>query len=377
MLREATQAECYAIDTEFHREGTYFPRLGLVQIAWAEHLVLVDPLAVSIARLGELLQGDGVAVLHAGEQDLEALQSECGCLPKQIFDTQIASGFVGYCSPSLATLHERFLGVELPKHARLSDWLQRPLPADMLHYAAGDVARLLELKDLLTKELDMRGRLGWAEQEFGLLLQRSSRLRNPENAWLKVKEIRRMQGQTRAVAQALARWRQEHAARTNQPVRHVLSDLGVAVLAEKMPKSLKELRELRGVEPRNLRKGADEELLKELARLRYAKLPTQTDMKHPKLPHALKPAVNLIAAWASQYASELELDPALLATRNDIEGLLTGDPNCRAASGWRAEMLAIPVQRLLEGQVAVAFDPQGKLTLEERSGCSIETICQD
>lgn len=368
VVGDAASADAYALDTEFHRERTYFPRLALVQIAWHDQLAIIDPLAVPIGPLAKLLDGDGLAVLHAAEQDLEVLYHECGTRPRRIFDTQIGAGFIGYSSPSLATLHDRLLGVELAKEARLSDWFQRPLPAHMLAYAAADVERLPEISDILQKELHARGRLEWAEEECALLLERADAGRSPDTAWLRIKEVRRMEGRQRALAQAVARWREEHAARANQPVRHVLSDLGVAVVAQRMPKSLAQLREIRGVEPRNLRKGADKELLAFLDEMRNAELAVEPTSKPPKLDPALKPAISLITSWAAQHAAESDLDPALVATRSDIEALLRGDPDCRALKGWRAEIIAAPVQRLLNGTAAVAFDGQGKLTLEERSG---------
>ncbi|MXW42336.1 MAG: ribonuclease D [Acidimicrobiia bacterium] len=377
VLADAASAKSYAIDTEFHRERTYHPRLGLVQVAWKDQLALIDPLAVSIAPLKDLLASKALAVLHAAEQDLEVFKHECHTLPKAIFDTQVAAGFIGYSSPSLATIHERLLGVKLAKQARLWDWFQRPLPQNMLEYAAADVARLLEIKNILCEDLRVRGRLSWAQEECALLLERANKARDAKNAWRKIKEVSRMEGQPQAVAKALACWREEHASKVNQPVRHVLSDLGVAVIAQRMPSSLKQLRNLRGVEPRNLRHGADEELLEVLDDLRNSDLPTAPPVKPLKLPVELKPAVSLISSWVAQHAVELELNPALLASRNDIEDLIAGNPDCKAAKGWRAEILATPVQQLLGGAVAVALDPDGKLALEERSGRPIALMASN
>ncbi len=117
----------YAVDTEFHRERTYYPKLALVQIAWRDGLALVDPLAVDIAPLAEILDGPGVAVLHACDQDLEVLDLACGTIPAHLFDTQIAAGFVGMSMPSLSSLYERVLGIRVGKGDRLTDWLARPL----------------------------------------------------------------------------------------------------------------------------------------------------------------------------------------------------------------------------------------------------------
>ncbi len=356
MVADAAAAEAYALDTEFHRERTYYPQAALIQVAWRDRLAIIDPLEVSIAPLAELLEGDGLAVLHAADQDLELLRHECGTQPSRIFDTQIGAGFIGYHTPSLATLHQHLLGVDLPKGARLSNWLQRPLTRYMLEYAAADVERLLEISDLLHGELRARGRLEWAEEECALLLERAGRERTPENAWLRVKEIRTVKGRARALAQAVARWREEYAARKNQPVRHVLSDSGVVAVAQRLPRTLEQLRQVRGVEPRNLRRGADRELLDFLDRIRDAEIESGPRSSPPKLDSSLKPAVNLITSWVAHHAAEADLDPMLLATRSDVEALLRGDPDCRALKGWRAAMIATPVQQLLDGTAAIAFD---------------------
>ncbi|MDE0237350.1 MAG: ribonuclease D, partial [bacterium] len=202
VVADASTADAYALDTEFHRERTYYPRLALVQIAWRDQMAIIDPLAVPITPLAKLLDGEGLAVLHAAEQDLEVLYHECGTRPRRIFDTQIGAGFIGYSSPSLATLHDRLLGVELAKEARMSDWFQRPLPDHMLAYAAADVERLLEISEILQKELHARGRLEWSEEECALLLKRADAGRSPETAWHRIKEVRRMEGRQRGIAQA-------------------------------------------------------------------------------------------------------------------------------------------------------------------------------
>src|SRR5262249_43182502 len=123
----------YALDTEFHRERTYWPRLALVQVAWPAGETgpaggaLVDPLAVDVAPLSNVLAGPGLMVAHAAEQDLEVLEQACGRGPTRLFDTQIAAGFAGHGSSSLAGLLQAFLGVQVAKGDRLTDWRRRPL----------------------------------------------------------------------------------------------------------------------------------------------------------------------------------------------------------------------------------------------------------
>ena len=113
VVRDAITAPLYSLDTEFHRERTYFPRLALVQLQWGNNNALIDPLAVDPRGLGDLLRGPGLALLHASQQDLEVMRYAVGEVPSRIFDTQLAAGFIGYSTPSLAALVQSQLKVML------------------------------------------------------------------------------------------------------------------------------------------------------------------------------------------------------------------------------------------------------------------------
>ena len=219
------------LDTEFHRERTYFPQLALVQLAWRGGIALVDPLAIDISPLARVLQGPGLAVVHAAEQDLEVLEHACGTVPARLFDTQVAAGFLGQVSPSLVNLVERVLGVRLLKGDQLTDWTRRPLSAGQLAYAAGDVAYLLELRERIGERLEEKGRMQWANEEFAILLSRDRSSTEPEQAWWRLPRSRQLRG-PRGVAQCVAAWRERRAQRMDLPVRFVLPDLAVLSISQ-------------------------------------------------------------------------------------------------------------------------------------------------
>lgn len=358
----------YAIDTEFHRERTYFPHAALVQIAWRDRTVLVDPLAVAIAPLAEVLRGPGVAVAHAAQQDLEVLDRECGEVPSQLFDTQLAAGFVGFSSPSLMNLVERLLGRSLPKGDRLTDWTRRPLTAAQREYAASDVEHLLDLRSVLVSMLEERGRLEWAMEECQLLLERPREPQDPDTAWWRLKDSRSLRGTSRGVAQAVAAWRERRAASLDRPVRSVLPDLALMSIAHRPPRDESELRAARGVEPRHLGGGAGSEIL---AAVGAGQQLTPTKPPRPggdaDLERSLRPAATLVSAWVGQLSRDLEIDPALVATRADIQALLRGDDDARLGRGWRGELVGEPIRRLVAGEAALAFEPgTAHLVLERR-----------
>ena len=370
VIASLRDVEAYALDTEFHRERTYYPKLALVQLAWPGELVLVDPLAVDMAPFAEILRGPQVAVLHAADQDLEILELVCGTVPAILFDTQVASGFTGLSTPSLATVYERFVGVKVGKADRLTDWLQRPLTDGQLVYAANDVAHLLEVRDILIADLERRGRLQWALDECELQRLRGRGHRDPDEVWRRIKEARQLKGKARGVVQAVAAWRERRAATLDIPVRYVLSDIAVVGIAQRPPRNRADLERIRGFD-KGMREDAVNDLLRAVKAGVDGPVPVSDDHPTGGLDRDLRPAVALISAWVAQLARDLELDSGLLATRGDLEALLRGDPTARLAEGWRAGIVGEPIRRLLGGEAAVAFAGDGELVIEERSHRSL------
>lgn len=367
VVKDLISADSYALDTEFHRERTYYARLALLQIAWNDQIVLVDPLAVDVGQLRDVLVRDVPCVMHAASQDLAILERACGALPGLLVDTQIAAGFVGLGSPGLGVLLQRRLGMTVPKADRLTDWLHRPLGRSAAAYAAADVAHLHALWDSLAEELEQRGRLSWALDECEGIRLRYGEPLDPEQAWWRIKEARRLKGRARHVAQTVAAWRERRAQRVDRPVRHVLPDLAVVAIAERPPRGRDQLQRVRGLDGRHLRGGAAAELLKAIEQ---GVTLSDGDLRVPErdgIDPAVRPSVALASAWISQIAHDLHLDASLLATRADIEALVRGDGSSRLLSGWRAEVAGEPVRRLLSGQAALAFNGDGGLLIEARS----------
>ena len=354
-----------AVDTEFHREKTYFPKVAMVQVAWSDGLVLIDPLAVDLRPMARLLESDVLVVMHAAGQDLEVFNHACGTVPANLFDTQLAAGFIGLSSPSLASLHERELGLRLPKGDRLTDWLARPLTDSQLDYAASDVANLLEIHDLLLARLNRDGRLAWAEQECVEMLARERGRRVPEDAWRRIKEARQLRGRARDVVRSVAAWREQRAADVDQPVRHVVPDLGVVAVAQRAPRSVDELRKIRGLDGRHHKGAVAEGLLAAVAAADDLP-PLAAEPPRPDSGNDVRAAVTLVSAWVAQLSRDIDLDPTLVGTRSDIEDLVRGVDDARMTIGWRHQVIGGPVDDLLSGRAALAFDGRGGLLLEPR-----------
>jgi ribonuclease D len=365
LLSTLAAADRYALDTEFHRERTYFPRLALMQFAWAGGTALVDPLAVDVSPLRRVLEGTGLAVLHAAQQDLDVLMAACGTIPRRLYDTQVAAGFIGYSSPSLSSLVHGELGIGLPKGDRLTDWLRRPLTDSQLGYAASDVAHLLDLHDRIVGKLRARGRDAWAEEACEELRTRPVGGAEPAQAWLRLKDARTLRSGARGVAAAVAEWRERRAMTLDVPVRQVLADLAILGIAQRAPRTPEELRQARGVEERHLRGAVVSEILAAVRRgLEHpVELPSGT---RDELDRTMRPAVTLASAWVSEVARREALDTTLLGTRADIVGFLSGTDGSRLASGWRYDLVGRDLEALAAGRAALAFEPDGGLRLLPR-----------
>ncbi len=372
LVEELLAVDRYALDTEFHRERTYWPRLALVQVAWQPpgaqrpRVALVDPLAVSPEPLAKVLTGGGLMVAHAASQDLQVLQRACRALPVHLLDTQVAAGFLGYGSASLASLVDRFLQVRLAKGDRLTDWSRRPLSPSQVSYAASDVAHLLALADEISAGLAGRGRLAWAEEECAVMLRRPIGPADPAQAWWKLRDNRHFQGVSRGIAQEVAAWRELRARELDLPPRMVLPDLALLSIAHSPPSSITELYEVRGMEPRHLRGGVGAEVMEAVARGRSLPPGRLEVAQGEQVTKELRPAVALASAWVAQLGRDEELDASLLATRSDIVDFLSGRAGARLAEGWRAELVGAPLRRLTDGQASLAFDGRGRLVLEDR-----------
>ncbi len=374
LLDRLAGAERYALDTEFHRERTYWPALALLQIAWNDEpggpsqVALVDPLEVDVAPLAEILAGPGVMVAHAAEQDLEILERFCGQGPSRLLDTQIAAGFAGHASASLGSLMQAFLGRDMAKGDRLTDWRVRPLTDSQKAYAAADVEFLLALADAITADLDRSGRREWADEECESLRIRAHGPTDARKAWWKLRDARSLKGSSRGVAQEVAAWRERRAQQVDLPIRSVLPDLAVQAIAHRPPASAAALVKIRGLEGRHLRPAVVEEVMAAVERGR--KLPPVELCLPPadEVPRELRAPVALIMAWVAQLARDERIDASLLATRSDVAAFLRGDPGSRLAHGWRADLVASAVSALVEGRAALSFNGNGSLVLEEPSG---------
>lgn len=360
-LDSAARATRYAIDTEFHRERTYYPDLALIQMRFLDaektpRGALIDPKALDLSPLTGLFGSDALALMHAPTQDFDVFEHEVGCLPSRFFDTQVAAGFLGFSSASLASLAQRYAKVSLSKGDRLSDWNRRPLSVSQKRYAYSDVEHLEQITDVMVHELSNRNRLDWVDSAFRELLSARRPPLDPYEAWRSISEGRTLDQPRRGALIELAAWRELKARELNLPPRRICGDIVLVCIAQRLPEREADFLEVRGFTKGRLMDPAV--LLPLISAGRRRPLPAAPPRNHS----ADQRAVALISAYVAALALEQEIDRALLATREDIEMYLTGS-STKLTSTWRTQLLGTTLDELADGTLALALAPSGGFRL--------------
>lgn len=352
--------EFVALDTEFMREATYWPKLCLVQAAAGPIEALIDPLApgLDLTPLFDLLQDDAVTkVMHAARQDIEIFWNLSGKAPYPLFDTQVAAMAAGY-GDSIAydALVQSLLRRRVDKSSRFTDWSRRPLSDAQLAYALADVTHLRDLYPKLHGQLERRGRLHWLVDEMALLVDPQNYDTDPENAWMRLR-TRKTNADYLAALRAAAAWRERIAQAKDIPRARVLKDDALLEIAEQRPTSPAALNALRAV-PKGFggsRQGED------LADAIHAALQNAADYaptveQSAPLPPSLGPVVELLKVLLKGESERIGVAARLIATTADLEAIaLDDDAPVAALSGWRREVFGQRALDLKHGKLALSI----------------------
>lgn len=346
-----------ALDTEFVRERTYYPAAGLIQLQAGAHTLLVDPVrCTELTPLCDLLADPTyLKLVHSGSEDMQVLAALCGIAPEPLFDTQIGAAFCGLGHGlGYHRLVSALIGTELAKDQTRSNWLQRPLSAEQLSYAALDVVHLEEVYSRLNEELDTRGFRAWCDDECNRVNHPSALTQPPEEAFRRIKNANRLKPLEQHRLQALAAWREEHARANDVARNHIAKDAALVDLARRPPRSAGELRTSGVLHPAASRRfgpallGAVEQLPGPSTEKSATPLLQTLDNERVA---AKIPALN---EMVQRRATDLDLPPNLLARRRDLEWLAhdptseldgTGAPNM-LLTGWRLEAVGADLRSL-------------------------------
>src|SRR3984885_7396273 len=374
LIAELARAPYLALDTEFLRDQTYYPKLCLIQVAApgvdaASVEAIIDPLApgLDLAPFYELLKRpDIIKVLHAARQDIEIFYLQGGVLPHPLFDTQIAAMVCGFGdAASYETLARKIAHVEIDKSARFTDWSHRPLSKRQLEYALADVTHLRVIYEKLSAQLARSGRAGWVEEEIAALKDPKLYRLDPELAWKRLKP-RTSNKRFLAMLAALAAWREREAQTRDIPRDRVLKDEALTEIAAHPPESGESLERIRAVPKGFANSRLGKGLMDAVEEGRHAKPPEPLEHDRPRRRREpSQAAVDLLKTLLRLKAEAVGVAPRLIANADDIERLAAQeDEGVPALHGWRAQVFGNDALALRKGNLAIALENGDAVVVE-------------
>ena len=351
-----------AVDTEFMRETTYWPKLCLIQAAGANGVeACIDPLGdgMDLEPFLEILRDETILkVFHAARQDVEIFNN-LQAMPRPLFDTQVAGMAAGFGEQiAYDALVRQMLKIELDKSSRFTDWARRPLSDNQLTYALADVTHLAALYPILRERLDKEGRIAWVTDEMANLTDPAIYDVEPENAWKRLRP-RKHTAKYMAVYKSVAAWRERTAQTRDQPRGRILKDEAIDELATQAPTDADQLDRLRSV-PKGFsgsRFGPDllaavREALKDPEA--YAPVVERSRVSPSPAAGAV---VELLKVLLKARAEEAGVASKLIATVSDLEQIANDDEaDTSALKGWRREAFGEDALKLKRGELALVLD---------------------
>ncbi len=365
--QQLAQCKVICIDTEFHRETTYYPEFALLQAYGNGCCWLVDPLALKdLSPLWAIMTNSAILkVFHAGRQDLEIILQQSGHLPHPIFDTQIAASLLGFGQQiGFGNLVQRVLKKTLAKQESYSDWMARPLRPQQLSYAANDVIYLMPVYQTLNEQLEARGRRGWLEEEQAALCDQQSYEEDSSTVFWRCKGSNRLRGRALAVLRELAAWREQEARKRNLPRRRLIQDEPLLEMARREHLDIDTMRRMRGLSSGLIRRFGDE-------LIRVWQQGQLCDKQHwPKAPSSplhtagTELRLELLNTLVRLRADACDVASCILVKRSELAELASWGreqkgppPELDCLKGWRGQLIGDDLLRLLRGELCLCLDP--------------------
>ena len=358
-----------AVDTEFMRENTYYPELCLVQMADENEAAAIDPKAdgLDMTPMLDLIcnNEDVLKVFHAGGQDIEIFYNLTGKTPHPLFDTQIAAMALGQGEQiGYSNLVELWIGLQLDKGARFTDWSRRPLDKRQIDYAIGDVTHLSTIFPMMLEKLVSTGRGGWLDDEMERLANAANYHNEPDNAWKRIK-VQSRKPEVLGRLKAMGAWREREAQRKNIPRGRIMKDETLADIAAHPPRHQAELPKVRGLSPA----WKDNEIGARLISVIAEAEPLPRDLMPERNGNGTGGGkegalvADLLKLLLKIRSREINVAARLITRSDELEMLAAGErEGLELLTGWRFEQFGRDALDLVEGRLAFAV-VNGKLKM--------------
>lgn len=359
-VERAQGSSVLAIDTEFLREKTYYPKLCLLQMATDDERVIIDPFAVEdLSVLCPLLRNENIVkVFHAGHQDIEILLYDLDCVPYPIFDTQVAAALLGQTQQvGYAPLVHSICGVRLKKTDSFTDWSARPLSDSQIDYALDDVRYLPMMYREMTKMLKSKGRLSWVEDDFDEMSKPENYIPDENERFRHLKHVGQLSRRQMAAAREMAAWREIEARKRNLPRRWVLTDEQIVESCKREPRTIDDLFMVRGIRERLTTRDAREVIA--LVRSALDSAPDtwpQLQTNNRSEPN-VDVQVEMLMSIVRMRARECGIAIPTLASTSDLTAIARGHrKNIDVLKGWRRELIGNDLIEFLEGRTSLCIE---------------------
>jgi ribonuclease D len=307
------------VDLEADSMYHFKEKVCLIQMAATNVNVVIDPLAVrDLSALKPIFKRDDICkIFHGSDYDVRSLYRDFHITIHNLFDTELASRFLGFPETGLEAVLKKMFGVTLDKKFQRKDWSRRPLPPDMIAYAAKDARYLLPLAKNLKAELDEKNRLGWVHEECAYLSKVRPAAANNQPLYLNFKGAGKLDSRSLAVLEALLHFRREVARRKDKPLFRIFGNPSLLELAGKKPLNLKQLDRTGALSPRQISMYGREMLkvIQGAMKLATEKLPVYPRKKTPRVSLAVAGRIKALRHWRDKQAQKLAIDPALICTK--------------------------------------------------------------
>ena len=360
LCKKIEDSEYLAIDTEFLRDKTYYPKLCLIQIANDTIEAIIDPIGeINLDPFWNIIKDNNMMkVFHAGRQDIEIFNNEGGFLPKPIFDTQVAAMFCGYGeSISYGNLVYDITRIKLDKTSQFTDWSKRPLSEKQLTYALNDAIYLKDIYKSIIRKLEHLGRIEWINEEMDNLLNPKNYEYNTKDAWLKIKSKPKSNESLKVLAN-IAEWREIKAQNKNIPKNRVIRDDVIIDIANHRPKNQLELKNLRSLSNKPL----STELIDEIVSV----INTLTDDKNTKrflvekkkeLTKDQENIYEVLKLILKIQSKKFNIVQRLIATPEDLENIAKSKKSdINNLDGWRHEIFGEIAKKIKNGEVSISVN---------------------
>ena len=331
LVKKLENEAAVGIDVEADSMYHFKEKVCLIQMATARINVVIDPLEIKdLSALRPVFTNRKIQkIFHGADYDVRSLYRDFKIGIHNLFDTELASRFLGFPETGLEAVLKKRFAVSLDKKYQRKDWSKRPLPQEMMDYAAEDARYLLPLARGLIKELQGKGRLSWVEEECELLSKVRPSINGDQPLYLNFKGAGKLDPRNLAILEALLQSRVNIARKKDRPLFRIIGSRSLLDLAENRPTNMKQLKKCGALSPKQIDMYGRHLIadIKQAIKIPQKDLPVYPRRKAPRVPASAAERVKSLRKWRDRQASKLAMEPSLILTKSLISALAVQRPS--------------------------------------------------